>query len=598
MKQYVFKISSPTEPLVREQMRAAHQYRNTLVEIELERRKACEAVLLRLAPEYALAVTARDECQAAVLAALAAIKSASAKARKRVKPTAEQKQAVESAKAARKAAAIALADLKESTYARDDVQAELNGLTLAAKEKHKAARLGVYWGNYLRVDETAQGFGRGAPPRFERFTGEGTVSVQLQGGLTVADCLAGNDTRLTISVPPRLEERLLLRGSAGQSHGTATVKFRVGSEGRAPIFASVEAVMGRALPPAGVIKWAHIDCRKIASTEEWSLRLIVDEPPVRREDRAESLVAVHLGYRVMDDRSLRVATAVGSDGALRELRLPPEDIGWLAKAADLRSIRDTNFGAAKLELARWLKDSSAAPEWLREECEHLGQWKSPGRLAALLIRWRQQRFEADAAIYPALEAWRKQDKHLWLWESHGSAKLARRRKIDYRRFVKALADRYQHAVLARVQWKRLLEKPEADEAESVTNAVRARARLAAPSKLQAMLGEKFGSDCLSVSAIDISAVCHQCGSSLTDRQERLVNCESCGEIDQDHNAARATLARGQAAMQSRRSLASLATEEVSADNAVPKLSQRRERFAAARAARRKEKADKEQSTVP
>lgn len=569
-KQYIYGSKAPHANLdrVREQLFAAHRYRNKLCELELARRKADAELLRRLVPHYEQAESTHQAACQAVEAAEAAIKQSRAKARQRKPPTPEQRKALADAKAERKRCAVLLRDVKEAIKADPQVisarQAASDQHAAAVREARAAS--GLYWGTYLTVEDAAKTMGQGPPPRFLRYQGEGTLSVQLQNGLDAADALAGNDTRLQVV------------GSGKRR----TVRLRIGSEGRQPIFAEIPVFWHRDLPEGASIKWAHLTLRRTGPTEEWSVRMVADVPEEPPPATPHEIVAVHCGWRTLPDGRLRVATAAGSDGTIRELCLDTHETGWLRKASDLQEIRDKSFDAIKLQLSRWLKDRDL-PEWLREATASLHAWKSESRLAGLVIRWRSERFEGDEGIFPVLEEWRRQDKHLWLWHAHGNAKQIRRRADLYRCWVAQLAEQYGAVAIAKVNWRELLAKPAVDEDEEMAATIRRRGKLAAPGILTQYLKEKFASRVEIVSAVDVSRDCCGCGARLHgDAVDILRTCERCGPRDQDHNAALATLARGRAAAESRRSLASQAGEGVALADATPKVSARQARFRAAR----------------
>src|SRR5690606_20002748 len=69
------------------------------------------------------------------------------------------------------------------------------------------------------------------------------------------------------------------------------------------------------------------------------------------------------------------------------------------------------------------------------------------RLAALALRWRQERFAGDEAGYTLVETWRKRDRHLWEYEANLRDQLLARRREQCRRFAAHLARTYGEIVL-------------------------------------------------------------------------------------------------------------------------------------------------------
>ena len=190
-------------------------------------------------------------------------------------------------------------------------------------------------------------------PRFLRFTGEGQVAVQLQGGLPVAEAF-GEDSQLRIRRVPD-------RNTARNRQCYAILMMRINSTPTGePIFAEFPMMFHRELPVNGVIKAATVNLRRIGPREEWSVSITIDTTcSPRREHCGEGVVAVDLGWRLLDDGSIRVAMA-GEE----PLVLTPHQIGGLRRAESLRSTRDMEFDLARQIFVRWMRSRTELPEWL------------------------------------------------------------------------------------------------------------------------------------------------------------------------------------------------------------------------------------------
>jgi len=389
---------------VREQMRLAHVYRNTLTQIERGRRDAVRGAMSAYA-DIAVLELAASAALATEEDAGRALKAERATTRARSE-TEAQRTALKDARERRKDVVARLRTRR--TELREDAAlvAEVDRINGLANDLAKSARAycGVYWGTYLLAEDAMQA-ARKAPlhdgaepsdPRFVRWTGEGKVGVQLQGGLDVADAF-GSDTQIQIRPVPERKPR-----PDGRSR-FAELWMRVGSDGRAPVWAVWPMVLHRPLPGGAVIKRATVSLRKRGPREEWTVEITValsDAVPL--VGCGVGAVAVDIGWRKVPG-GLRVAYVVGEDGAAEEFVLDDCAIGGIRKADDLRSIRDRNFDAARDALKAcmdaWLGACVMMPDWLRVATATLGQWKSPGRLAALVLRWKANRFEGDAAVY-------------------------------------------------------------------------------------------------------------------------------------------------------------------------------------------------------
>jgi len=544
-------LQPPTQgaDLVREQMRLAHAYRNTLTEIERARRK----MLRSLGGEEEIALLAAHAATDEVCRGIAVeIKAYKSRERTRKVPP-EMSERMKVAKEARKKAARDVFDFRRQRATDPAVAAAVDEVNEAASLARQVARrtCGVFWGSYLPV-EAAERASRAKPlydgvapddPEFVRWTGEGTVAVQLQGGLSVADLQSGEDTRLRLRLaawgspetvsdepPPGWgsrrytpEERrarwrhMLAHGGAhdgthpGQKgpRPMGTLELRVGSAnakgercagGHTPVWAAWPVPpTRRSLPPDAIVKWAHVHVRRIAAREEWSLTLTIE--CARRESCGTGAVAVDLGWRRMEDGGLRVAVAQGDDGKVHEMRLSPCDIDQLTKADSIRSHRDMLFDLARPWLRAILDALPERPAWLDERLASMALWRAQARLAAVAIHWRSHRFDGDADAFAAIEAWRRRDKHLWSYEDHQRKGSLRRRRDLYRTWAAKLARQYGVLVLEDggakgetpvFDLRAFATLPEVEEVETERDErARSQRHLAAPSELRLALTQAF-----------------------------------------------------------------------------------------------------------
>ncbi|GIV82866.1 MAG: hypothetical protein KatS3mg051_2220 [Anaerolineae bacterium] len=142
---------------------------------------------------------------------------------------------------------------------------------------------------------------------------------------------------------------------------------------------------------------------------------------------------------------LRVAYAVGADYE-RDLRLPETLMREFQQVSELQAVRDRRFNDARIELLGNLQGLDV-PDWLREAITSLRQWRSPARLAALCLRWRERRFPGDDVAYNALESWRQRDRHLWEWQANLRDQAIARRNDLYHQFAAEIARRARVVVL-------------------------------------------------------------------------------------------------------------------------------------------------------
>lgn len=298
-------------------------------------------------------------------------------------------------------------------------------------------------------------------------------------------------------------------------------------------------------------------------------------------------VAVHHGWRVLPDGSLRVAVITGAvsppalhwqhkgrkvrverqdgstvlrrgksravpvlrdHGHFAELVIPPEMRSTAAHAASLTGIRKREFNAALGRLAAFLADH---PEHAQaaDPDSTVSRWLSPGRLVRAAAALREMGGAEE--ITAMLEQWRQQDRHLDDWHGGEARRIMDWRADTYRKTAFWIGGNAGVVVLDAWDMRRV--RPAAEDEDSAQEAAaRANAMLAAPGTLRALIelaAKKRGISVLKAPA-GAAAVHHGCGGLLPaeERQKTLlVRCRSCGaEVDQDVNMLLAMTASAKA----------------------------------------------------
>ena len=540
IKVYKYGLRPPTgnRQLVIDQMRAAHKYRNTLVEIERARRAKLREFLSAqptLGPAEALVRAAEAELEAVLgevrkERAATHRRSESQPQRDRIKAAREARKI---AKDALRAARFAIRADKTAEAFRNQVEEEF-----AQKRRDARAACGTYWGSYLLIesaDEAArkQPLYDGAEPNDPRFVpaafASNMVGVQLQGGISCEEIFSPNETQIQVAPvderawnAPRWCERRRL--------SFTTLKLRVGSNpNRSPIWAEWPMQMHRALPEKSRIKAASVTLKRVGPKEYWHLNITVDmtnTPAVNIPARIDSAVAVDIGWRQIGDE-LRVASWGDQQGHAEELRLTDKQIYEIRRADELRATRESGFAKAHMELVGFVKAAKETlPDWLKLATETLPQWRSAGRLASLCLKWRDERKACSennpgykepahlAAAFDALEKWRFHDHHLWSWEAHQRRRSLGWRRDVYRCFAKRMAEGYSTLVLEEFDLRKIARRPATDQSPENETA-RSNRQLAAVSELRGALiqaFQSFGREVAFVSAVDTTRTCHECGS--------------------------------------------------------------------------------------
>jgi hypothetical protein len=580
---YRYGLRRPTVggDLVDEQFRLAHDYQNDLVRVEKDRLAAVRAAI-STDPEVARLDATIAEYEARVEARREEIRAKRSRRRSRVDTYEERAEIrdvialLRGLREERRPAARAAAKSPSIATA-----IEAHGVAAAAEAKRLRgvyAGRGLYWGTYLQVEQAAAAANRatGGDPRFRRWTGEGLVAVQTQKGrdrapgLEVSVALGGTDTRLRV-VPTGRTKR-------GGRVAFATVSLRIGSDGRAPIWAEWPCVLHRPLPAGARIRWAKVVRRLEGPRAVWSLHLTLAVPD--RDEHGTGAVAVDVGWRLRPD-GVRVAWIRSEDGAddrevLLERAAPDRNgvvrgdmLTALERVDGVQAVRDRKLSSillilagraarprspdrsvAEPEVVGWLRKHDAIlPDWLRARTETIRSWRSPARLAALTLAWREQRFAGDEEIYPMLEAWRYRDWHLWSWVTGAAGAAIRWRRDQYRRLAADLVSRYRTIVLERLDGRCLSRsQPLESEEVDVQAVARNRHRTAALGELRETLRHAFvrrGGEVIEVEMRGTTSECWSCGREMLGDASQSVDlaCPEHGVIDQDRNAGASLLRR-------------------------------------------------------
>ena len=432
---------------------------------------------------------------------------------------------------------------RKQAFAEPLVRARVDALELErrAAVKRATAASGLLWTNTDAVI-TAYNVARrkrGTLQFHAWRTARGTVSLRWQNGLASNELWnAGNrqihidpiDHHAAWSSPVRAERRHAAR---------TTVRFRVASESRQPVWLELPITLHRPIPD-GLVRTAHVTRDRIGTHERWSLVLTIQTPDSLPERTGRGMVALDVGWRKMTDGSLRVATWQDTFGRGGVLTLPAEWLDRWQRTEDTRSMRDQRFSAAVAALRAWLaQPPSPLPDWLREATVTLGQWRAPGRLAELAIRWREARFHGDEDAFAALEAWRRRDKQQLEYEANLRDKLMAQRRDLYRRWAAVLARTY-----AEVRWESFDLSRMAEQKDDLPRPARHQRVLAAVSVLRQAVTNACAREGVTITAVEAAwttQTCHACGGTPErfDAAGELVHtCRQCGAVwDQDVNAA-------------------------------------------------------------
>lgn len=456
-----------------------------------------------------------------------------------------------------------------------EVIVEMASANVEAAQAIKAARADskAYWGSRgLCENEMAAARKSGDDPQFRRdLTGRvGGQFIKTDGrnGITV-QALYGDDSRIRL-VP--MADRVLPPGAqAPDSNSKRSLRrarlalwLRINStDTGAPVWGKFRIVMHRPLPLDGVVKVAWVRRERIADRFRYEFQITVeshmfDAPaPI-----GKGTVAIDIGWRQMDEDSLRVAFLYDDRGNTKEIRLPE----WLGPKGDKQSIqtmldhadgiratRDKEFDRVRALFRAWLEENDA-PDWLRDALITMAHWRSCGRLAKVLVGWyvdgkpvpgwRDRRFAGDSDIYVVVEAWRKQDKHLWTWEAAERDKALARRKDFYRNVAHhEIATTYAKVLLEDFDLRKVIKRAAPEDAEKDSPQVqrhnRHQAALSEFRQIVEVACRTSGAVVEYREGAFTTIDCHKCGKRLVwDAAPKVEHtCANCGATwDQDHNA--------------------------------------------------------------
>ena len=539
-------------PLVEDQMRRSHEYKNKIIEVERARRTASDAALAELCPELLkieaeiLNVEDRIEALDSNMAVdrMAFFSKEYADADKNKALVGLKKQQKELF-AKRKA-------LRDPLFQSSSWKKKAEPIEHAAKKAglENRANSAIYWGNYLHVEQSMRRVRKGAPPKFARWDGDGHLAVQIQNGMTVEEALSGADSRIRIK-----EGRVEVEGSRTaktgimRKLGNALCSFRVGSDPKGkPIFAEVPFTMHRPLPPDAMIKWVHLIRRKIGTHFEWRLQFVVSKKKWVKGDQAtDGTVGVSMGWRKNNDGSLCVATYSGSDGVEDVLTLPFAFLCGMEKIRDMQVYRDKFLTEHCRMLAEWLKDYGEQT-WLHEATPHLSQWRSAAKLASVVLKWRINRLPGDENIFMVLEAWRQRDKHLYDYQSNSRDQLLRQREDLYRNFAADMRRRYKTLKIRAMNYSAMQQRP-AKDADPTMKLAYENARNVCLSSLERFLKESTAKT-VEFENKNLLNKCSTCGAAQKMDYTLVVHtCTECGDsYERSVNSARNLLGLSSAAM--------------------------------------------------
>ncbi len=443
-----------------------------------------------------------------------------------------------------------------------------------ALRKQLSAR-GLSWGTYQAADEAHDASCRTTAALDDiRIPPRGTVGC-VAAHLQPARLLREDDPWIRIG-------GIVRRGSEIDKSGRVRparhrdVAIRVGTlADRSPRFARLFVLMHREIPIGWEVSWAKIQRFQIGPVYRWELCITAQatEGAATRPDPANgqprsAASGVDIGWRRVDG-GIRIARWSGTDGRSGEAVIPDRVLEADTKSDDLRAIRDRMKNAEKEALLIFLlrlrvdreakaDESCAASDWFVEATQTMHLWLRTSRFVRLVHQWSEQRFPGDEIAHDRVQAWLRQDRHLWSWEAFNRAKRQRRVDAIIRGLAVQLGREYERIGIEAPFVGRIVKKPgrcvacrdaskrcdDCMKDERLRRLASTRIPHAAPARTRSeiqVFGVSNGARVVECDPAYTTRTCSGCGylrDDVADWSALVVSCSRCGLAeDQDLTAA-------------------------------------------------------------
>lgn len=446
------------------------------------------------------------------------------------------------------------------------------------------AAQGLYWATYNAVLEhhntsvknvsAKRKNGEPADYRVRRWTREGTLAVQLQrqaGDPSRAPELLASGTgpwRNVIQIRPYVspgEWEKMTRAQRKEVMRNGEVTFKISSTETV----TIPIKLSRMLPEGADVTGVQLSRRSKAGTHNLSVAISARVPktPVRE---LGPVVALHIGWRVREDASIRVATLTSNDVIKVPEQLQDYVIGhdqwaevlfpaaWrneFAQVEQIRSERDRMLDQIKLKLAAYL-DSGGNALGDNLVGAVVQKWRSHAAMARVALKVRSAAWErpADQVVDPAFAAietelisWYRWDKRMWQRETGKRDRLIGRRRNLYRQIAAWLGRNYRLIVSDNIS---LASLARATNDHPQLAAARANRVLVAPADLRSYTENaavNYGATFQSITPVSSKLTHYTCGVATVSPEDYAasvtVDCTRCrATYDQDVNMGMLLLA--------------------------------------------------------
>lgn len=508
---------------------------NKLVEIEKGHRGAVDA-LQGADPAVAEIQSQIDAIDAELAGIAAERKRLRQETRRRVETAVDPDEIA----AKRDRRRVLYAEIKERrSVVREEKREQLAALSEARYRAVTTARQqsGLWWGNSNAViaafDIAAREAIGGKELRFRRYTGEGRLTNQIQGGITADKLMADGHSQITLRPDPTDPRRLLF---------SATVYTRGRGEERRMV--TWPLILHRPFPEGAVIKSVTVNRRPLGPAPQgvhgwrWTVSLTCQVPDPEADQANRPACGIDLGWR-QSAAGLRVAVIAGEDGHSEMVELPEKWIKRRNYAAELAGSSDLRLPSLSRMVREAMPSLPPALQALAEAAFPSGGKPRHDPLRRLAMALHAHR-DSHGELSRHLDYWLRERVEI----NNLLDKLTAHRRDLYRQAAKRITERYgaigiDHTPVGKIGTE-----------ETELPAVARQRVWAAPAVLASEI--RRAARMRSCRVIDVGGAttmtCAEC-SHVNRRTEggRMAlrwQCSNCGAIwDQDENAARNVLAQ-------------------------------------------------------
>ena len=528
-----------------EQMRLANEFWNTLVTIEHQNAEERRAIINE--PQELVDLNAEIlRLQEIVTILVEEKKKLNKAARKNAKTPdidgriktykAQLKPLYEAAKVARKAS------VEQNKPLLDELsKVRFEKIKLARQE---IAAKGLWWGNYNATADSfnvavSRSYKDGGVLKIKKFRGEGRLTNQIQGGVSVEDLLAGRNTQVQM-----IEERWEYKG-AGQVRPQEKQRYHLKicayANGRDKRMLKFPIVYHRPLPEDAIVKMVAVKRIKEFDRWKWFVVFTLDIEDTEERKCGYDVATVNFGWRKTEE-GIRIATVL-RNGHI-DYVLYPEHI-WRGQMAGEynRGVMDK----ATNEQVAWLRQIplERAPEQIQEIITTILGYK---RVTGGHFEWLREKWRIGASHWQP-EFLKELESFCADWRLYSRTAAAGRQWVEDARqyFYRAEVRRLLEGVGTVVVNAHNMSATAKKELSTLPREVQHQRFLTAPSEFRAALAEyarKVGMEVVVDEAAHDVCACHGAPFVDQDRQALMWDCPVDGrELDQDCNYVHLMLQR-------------------------------------------------------